>query len=125
MVNASVDPVVTKKPFVKYYNTDGVLTDLNESDYYWVVNNGEPAKLVRKYDVNYPELQYGRPDSIEVTFQCGYGVAADVPEDIKHGIKLLIGNYHANREDVVIGHTVTKIPSHITDLIHSYKLYEF
>jgi uncharacterized phiE125 gp8 family phage protein len=113
-------------PVVKYYNTDGTLTTLAESDFYWVVNTTDPARIVRKYDANYPELQYGRPDSIEIAFTAGYGAAASaIPDDIKHAVKLLIARYYENRSDVVIATTVGKIPSYITDLIHSYKLYDF
>jgi uncharacterized phiE125 gp8 family phage protein len=114
-------------PVVKYYNLEGTLTTLTESDYYWVVNTTDPARIVRKYDATYPELQYGRPDAIEIAFTAGFGSAASaVPDEIKHAMKLLITNYYEHRGDVVIGsQTVAKIPSYITDLIHSYKLYEF
>lgn len=114
-------------PVVKYYNTDGTLTTLTESDFYWVVNTTDPASIVRKYDATYPELQYGRPDAIEIAFTAGYGSAASaVPGEIKHAMKLLITNYYEHRGDVVIGgQGVSKIPSYIADLIHSYKLYEF
>lgn len=111
---------------VKYYDLDGTLQTWATSNY-WTVTTTDPGKIVRAYDVTFPELQYGRPDAIEIAFTCGYGAAVDVPEDIKHGIKLLIGNYYENRGDVVIGagYTVGKIPSFITDLLHSYKLYQF
>jgi uncharacterized phiE125 gp8 family phage protein len=111
---------------VKYYNTAGTLTPLTESDYYWIVTTTDPGKIVRKYDVTYPELQDGRPDAIEIAFTAGYGAAATaIPDEIKHATKLLVGNYFEQRSDIVIGASVAKIPSYVTDLIHSYKLYEF
>lgn len=113
-------------PVVKYYNVDGTLTTLTESDYYWVVTTTDPGRIVRKYDATYPELQYGRPDAIEIAFTAGYGAAASaIPDEIKHAMKLLIGNYFEQRSDIVVDDRVTKIPSYITDLIHSYKLYQF
>lgn len=113
-------------PVVKYYNTAGTLTTLTESDYYWVVTTTDPGLILRKYDASYPELQYGRPDAIEIAFTAGYGAAASaIPDEIKHAMKLLIGNYFEQRSDVVVADRVQKIPSYITDLIHSYKLYEF
>ena len=125
IVGASPGPA---SPVVKYYNIDGTLATLTESDYYWVVTTTDPGRIVRKYDVTYPELQYGRPDAIEIAFTAGYGVtSAAIPGEIKHAIKLLIANYYENRGDIVMGPgvTVNRIPSYITDLIHSYKLYEF
>jgi uncharacterized phiE125 gp8 family phage protein len=122
VVGASPGPA---SPVVKYYNTEGTLTTLTESDYYWVVTTTDPGRIVRKYSVTYPELQYGRPDSIEIAFTAGYGAAASaIPDDIKHAMKLLITNYYEHRGEIVIGQ-VAKIPSYVTDLIHGYKLYEF
>jgi uncharacterized phiE125 gp8 family phage protein len=113
-------------PVVKYYNTAGTLTTLTESAFYWVVNTTDPARIVRKYDATYPELQYGRPDAIEIAFKAGYGdAAAAIPGKLKHAMKLLITDYFEQRGSVVIGAAVGKIPDHITDLVHDYKLYEF
>jgi uncharacterized phiE125 gp8 family phage protein len=106
---------------IKYYNQEATQTTLATSQY-WVVSQTDPGYIKRAYDVNYPELQNGRPNAIEIQFVCGYGEAEDVPEDIKHAIKLLVTDYYENRGTVVIG-TVSKIPSYLTDLIHSYKLY--
>lgn len=111
---------------VKYYNLEGTLTTLTESDYYWVVTTTDPGRIVRKYDATYPELQYGRPDAIEIAFTAGYGAtSAAIPDEIKHAMKLLIGNYYEQRSDIVVSDRVHKIPAYITDLIHSYKLYQF
>jgi uncharacterized phiE125 gp8 family phage protein len=113
-------------PVVKYYDGAGSQQTLTESTYYWVVTTEDPGKIVRKYDANYPVLQDGRPDAIEIAFTCGYGTtAASVPEPIKHAMKLLITNFYEHRGDVVVGTNVGKIPDYITDLIHSYKLYHF
>jgi uncharacterized phiE125 gp8 family phage protein len=110
---------------VKYYNEAGTLTTLDANTYYWVVTTTEPGRIVRKHDVTYPELQDGRPDAIEIAFTAGFGAAGSaVPDDIKHAMKLLITNYYEHRGDIVIGQ-VNKIPSYVTDLIHSYKLYQF
>jgi uncharacterized phiE125 gp8 family phage protein len=113
-------------PVVKYYDINGSQQTLTESGYYWVVTTTDPARIVRKYDATYPELQYGRPDAIEIAFTAGFGSAATaIPDEIKHAMKLLITNYYEHRGDVVISQSVGKIPSYITDLIHSYKLYDF
>jgi uncharacterized phiE125 gp8 family phage protein len=114
-----------ESPVVKYYNTDGNQITLTANDYYWVVNTTDPARIVRKYDVTYPELQYGRPDAIEIAFSAGFGDAATaIPDEIKHAMKLLITNYYEHRGDIVTGgNTVHQIPKFITDLVHSYKLY--
>lgn len=119
--------VADESVIIKYRDINGSLTTLTENDYFWVVNTTDPARIVRKYDAAYPELQYGRPDAIEIAFTAGYGAtSAAIPDEIKHAMKLLIGNYFEQRSDVVIDRAqAQRIPSFITDLIHSYKLYSF
>lgn len=109
---------------VEYYNTSGVLTTLSESSYYWVVKTTEPGKIVKKYSAVYPDVQEGRPDAIIVTYVSGYGNAGQVPDDIKHAMKVLIADYYEHRGSVVIGQ-VNKIPNHVSDLLHPHKIYEF
>lgn len=110
---------------VKYYNGEGSETTLDASQY-WVVNSTDPGFIKGKYDTVFPQLQEGRPDAIEIDFTCGFGdEASDVPEEIRHAMKLLVAKYFENREDVVIGTNVARIPGYLTDLIHSYKLYAF
>lgn len=114
-------------PVVKYRATDGTLTTLTESDYYWVVTTTDPARIVRKYSVTYPELQYGRPDAIEIAFTAGFGSAASaVPDDIRHAIKELVAFYFTKRgDDDQDKRPITTMPEHVIALIHTYKLYEF
>lgn len=108
---------------VKYRDSDGAEQTLSGS-LYWVTNN-EPAEVTRAYNTVYPELQLGRPQAVKISVVVGYGDdVGDVPEDIRHAIKLLIADLYENRGTVVLGQ-VNKIPNYITDLIHSYKIYHF
>jgi len=109
---------------VRYYDGTGELQVLDEDGFYWIVDSTDPARIVRKFDSVYPELQDGRPASILIDFTCGYGDPEDVPEDLKHAMKLIITDYYENRGSIVIGQ-VNKIPSHIIALAHSYKIYLF
>lgn len=116
---------------VKYYDGAGTLQTLSANDYYWVVTSDEPGRIVRKYNATYPELQDGRPDRIEIQYVAGWLATASgsdfgvVPDEIKHAMKLLITNYFEHKGDIMIGNVVHKIPRHITDLVHSFKIYEF
>lgn len=108
---------------IKYRDLDGVEQTLSSSLYY--VTKHEPAEVERVYDTTWPVLQYGRPQPIVIREVVGYGTTgASVPEEIKSAMKLLITDLYENRGTVVIG-SVAKIPNYITDLIHSYKLYQF
>lgn len=109
---------------MEYYNTSGTLTALTEG--FWEDLLSEPARIVRKKDTTYPELQDGKPNAIVVEYVCGYGDAAtDVPADIVHAIKLLVTDYYDNKGEVVVGTIATRIPGHIKNLLHPYRLYDF
>ena len=60
---------------------------------------------------------------IEIEFVCGYGLAADVPEDIKDAMLLMTGEAYENRETSVVGTIYTKIDT-INDLLSGYRLNE-
>lgn len=114
---------------VKYYDLNGTLTTLSSANY-WVDNKKQPGEIEYVYDFTPPELQYGRPNAIEVEFTAGFlgsGTDADkqaaVPEPLKHGMKVLITDMHEHRGQYVIGNNANKIPHYILDLIHSYKIY--
>jgi uncharacterized phiE125 gp8 family phage protein len=110
---------------VKYYDMDGDIQTLDEEDFYWVVNTREPGMVKRKYNASYPNHQDGRPDVIEIAFTAGFGdEAEDVPEPIRLGIKLMLTDYYEHRGGVVIGQ-VMKIPDHVLNLIHPYRIYRF
>jgi uncharacterized phiE125 gp8 family phage protein len=115
---------------VKYYNLDGVLTTLTPTTDYWVNTADQPGNVQMVYDFTAPELQYGRPNSIEVEYTAGYratGTDAEkrtaVPGPIKHAIKVLMTDMHEHRGQYVIGSQANKLPQFVIDLIHSYKIY--
>jgi uncharacterized phiE125 gp8 family phage protein len=111
---------------INYYDVYGQLQPLDEDIFFWVDNKIDPAKIVRKYEAIYPQLQYGRPNAIEISFTCGYGdSASDVPEDIIHALKVMLTDYFEHKGSIVVEKGVAKIPDHITGLLHDYKLYTF
>lgn len=111
---------------VKYYDYTASLTTLLASAYYYGDTISEPGKVVRRYDAVYPETETNRPNAIEIQFVAGYGDAStDVPEDIIHAVKLLVTDLYDNRGEIVVGTNVVRIPGHIQNLLHSYRLYDF
>lgn len=111
---------------VKYFDINGEQQTLLENDFYWVVTSSDPGYIKQKFDATYPELQQGRPDAISITYMAGYGDDANsVPTQLKHAVKLMLTDLYEHRGSVVVGSSVNKIPNHILDLIHSFKIYQF
>lgn len=118
-------PVLQSVESVKYYDLDGTLQTLS-TDNYWVDIKEEPGEVELAYGVTPPQLQYGRPNPIEIAYTAGYGDSSgDVPADIIHAMRLLVTNYYEHRGDIVISQAVSRIPSYVTDLIHGYRIYNF
>jgi uncharacterized phiE125 gp8 family phage protein len=123
-LNLALAPVISVTS-VKYYDETESLETLDSSLYYADIIS-EPGKIVRKYDSVYPELEEERPNAVVVEFVAGYGSAStDIPSDIIHAIRLLVADYYDNKGEVVVGTIAVRIPGHIKNLLHSYRLYDF
>ena len=66
---------------------------------------------------------------IEIITVCGYGAAADVPDDIKHAIKLMVSHLYENRDsvNVVVGGLTQQIelPDSVKHLLAHYRVLTF
>lgn len=83
---------------VDYYDADGVLqTDTLAN--YGTRLDGDFVTVGPKDGYSWPSTE-DRPDAIRLTYTAGYGAAADVPENIKHALKLMVGHWYENREAV-------------------------
>jgi len=102
---------------VKYYNDAGVLTAFTnfQSD---LVSN--PARLTPSPDYTWPSVQLSRVNAVVVEYITG---AAAVDSRVIDAIYLLLGHIYANRQDVVVGHQVVKMPQGSEWLVSSLKLF--
>lgn len=97
---------------IRYYNTDSPtgLTTLS-SDVYTLYGN----YVVRNTGQSWPSV-YSRPDAVQITYVAGYAAstdspqdfAANVPEDIKAAIFLLLQDLYENREAQITGTITTR-----------------
>jgi len=102
---------------IKYYDTDGneqTFTDF-QSD---LVSN--PARVKPKPDYSWPSVQNGKLNVVAIEFVAG---ASSVDDKIIDAIYLLLGHIYANRQDVVVGHRVEKMPQGSEWLVSSLKLF--
>ncbi|MEP6827922.1 MAG: head-tail connector protein [Aestuariivirga sp.] len=61
-------------------------------------------------------------NAVRVTFTAGYGDApSDVPDSIRVAILMMVANWYANRETVVVGSTVSTLPLGAEDLLAPYR----
>ena len=86
---------------IKYYDESDVATTMAPSDYI-VSTAREPGRITLRNGKSWPTSTLRAADGIEIEFIAGYGLAADVPQQLKQGVLLTIGHWFENREDVVI-----------------------
>lgn len=92
---------------VSYVDTSGVSQVWATSEYDFDVFAGPFAQrgmIYPKPEKEYP-LTRRLPNAVLVDFDAGYGVAADVPDEIKEALFAWIGHHYRNRELVVAGNT--------------------
>lgn len=93
---------------VKYTDTDGDQAEWTAATYYEVDTDSEPGRITLRYGQAYPSAALAPKNPIEIQFVCGYGLlGSSVDERIVHAMKLMISDMYENREDVVVGMTVT------------------
>ncbi len=61
----------------------------------------EPARITPVFGQIWP-ICLPQIGAVSVTFDAGYGIAAQVPEGIKSWIKLRVGSLYAHREEVAV-----------------------
>jgi len=84
---------------LQYKDTAGTLQTF-DSAYYIVDTVSEPGRIVLAYGQSWPST-YDEIQAVQIRFVCGYGLAAAVPEDIKHAILLKIADLYEHRGDGV------------------------
>jgi uncharacterized phiE125 gp8 family phage protein len=98
VLNLTMHPVQSVTS-ITYTDDDGATQTLSSSLY--VVDTFKPRAQVRPaYNETWPTART-TPNSITVVYQAGYGDAADVPEDIKLALRLMIADAYENRTDSV------------------------
>ena len=80
-----------------------------------------PARLSFVHGV--PPAPERRAAGIEIDITCGYGDAgANVPEPLRHAIRLLVAHWYENRGIVAAGGEVAVLPQSVAALIAPYRV---
>lgn len=108
---------VTGVTSVKYFDTAGVQQTLDAGDYVLDLTS-DPQWIVLAEDASWPDLLDG-VNGIEVEFTAGY--AANVPEDLRQAILMLVGFWFASRESVNVGNIVNEVPFGTRMLLDPYR----
>jgi len=116
-------PTLQSVTSIKYYDTNGTLTEWLPVTEYNVDINSEPGRISPAYQVVYPTAR-DINNAVTVRFIAGYGTAAAVPQGIKQAMLMLISHWYAHREVVAVlsGFTVQSVPQMADMLLWPYRV---
>ena len=112
---------------VKYTDVDDTEYTFSSS-YYDVDTDSIPGRIVLKDGQQWPTITLRPMNPVQIEFVTGYGLTETaVPEDIKHALKMLIGHWHENRENVVITNMINvhDLPYAVRSLLFPHRVWRW
>jgi uncharacterized phiE125 gp8 family phage protein len=95
---------------VQYVDTNGDTQTFSSSDYS-VDTASLPGAIRLNYGESWPSTRC-QPNAVTILYTAGYGTTqASVPENVKHAMKLFIGDLYENREGAIVGTIHTENPT--------------
>ena len=91
---------------IQYYDEDNALQTLASTEYKTSLNAVPALIETADNDTDWPDT-YDRSDAVCITFVAGWASSASVPADIKHALKLIIGNLYDYRDDLANKREIT------------------
>jgi uncharacterized phiE125 gp8 family phage protein len=127
-IKLKVNPVISLTS-IKYYDTNEAQQTLTDSSANFQKDfNSDVAKIYEGLTNAFPSLGC-TINPIEIITVCGYGSASDVPDDIKHAIKIMVSFLYENREMVNVPvasmGTAIPMPETVKHLLNPYRVNNF
>ena len=109
---------------IKYCDTDGAEQTWTAAEYR-VDTDSEPGRVTEAYDYTWPTTR-DMTGAVVVTYSAGYGAtSADVPEELRDAIEILVAQWHEFREAVVTGVAIAPVPLSVESLLWHYRVLRF
>ena len=109
---------------VKYLDSSGVEQTLSTALYSVSAPTGpyaQPGRIILKYGEIWPVTQ-PVPEAVRIRFTAGYGANSDsVPDGIRAGMLLHVGELYAHREDAIAGTSVQPVPRGVDAALWPYR----
>lgn len=101
---------------IAYLDTNGAAQTVASTDYI-VSNDDEPARLALAYGKDWPDT-LPQLNAVTITYTAGYGATrADVPEQIKHAMLMLVSHWYENREAIGFNMQSNKVDFAVDSLL--------
>lgn len=119
-------PCMIELQSIKHLDVDGNLQTIDPSNYS-VIEGGDWESFVQPIPTfSWPQVIDDRPDAVRARFRAGWegsgspqDLDANIPEDIKQAMLLLVGHWFENREEVFLSPTrevIQQLPDGVSRL---------
>ena len=114
---------------ITYKNSDGDTTTLSSTK--WLIDSvSEPGKIHLDYSESWPSETLHNVNPVRIRAMVGYGTTSaggttTIPNQIKLGMKLLIGHWFENRENSIVQQSIQDIPNGTKILLQSLRVFKF
>tara|TARA_R110000823_G_scaffold17068_1_gene54297 strand:+ start:1963 stop:2568 length:606 start_codon:yes stop_codon:yes gene_type:complete len=105
---------------ISYYDADDVQQILPTTEYI-VDASHSPIRIGLSQKGKLPALS-GRINQVEVAYEVGTKKVNEIPNGVKQAILILVGQWYENRQEAIIGRSVSSIPMTATYLMDRYKV---
>lgn len=111
-------PPLQSLTHIKYYATNSSTgtTTLSSTNYLVHIPTNMPGQIELHPEVGAWPSVADRADAVQVRLISGWTIA---PNQVKQAVKLLVGHWYSNREDVLVGTISAPIPHGVTALLGS------
>ena len=116
-------PLVQSVASIKYLDRDRVEQTLSAAAYYVDRLSLEwGSAIVVQPVTGWPDVRDDAHDPIRVRYVCGFGASPeDVPESIRHAIRLLAAHWYEHREAVAAAVSFDALPLGVSALIEPWR----
>jgi len=94
---------------IAYTDTDGNVTVWDAANYE-VETMRTPGRVYLAHNASWPTASLRPASPITLTYVSGWATVGAIPQRYKAAILLLVGHLYENRESVVVGTIVSKLP---------------
>jgi len=105
---------------IQYYDSNGDLQTVDAADYRVDIIS-QPGRITEAYNAYWPDTR-DMTNAVIVTYEAGYAARADIPEEIKHAVKLMIGHLYENRESVT-SLSMVELPTGLKTLLSMKRVF--
>lgn len=109
---------------IRYRDTAGDWQTMPASDYRAITSMSRRGFVEPAVGTQWPTGLADGTGNVEITYTAGYGSsAADAPAEIIHAVRLLLGHFYENREQVITGTIATEVPFAVKALVAPFEVH--